>query len=209
LNSPTIDVLILGAGGHGKVVADILQCQDIKSIGFLDDNPKLWKTEYFGLPVLGPISDLHQYHPKGIIAGIGSNKIRKKIVATIEAEYNSLWVNAVHPRATIAASVRLGYGVVIAAGAVVNADTIIGNHVVVNTSATVDHDCVIEDYVHVAPGAHLAGTIHVEEGALIGIGASVIPNLSIGSWAIIGAGASVVRNVPPDVTAKGVPARWL
>jgi sugar O-acyltransferase (sialic acid O-acetyltransferase NeuD family) len=208
LNPQTSPVLILGAGGHGKVVADILLLQNIKAVAFLDDNPDLWGKIYFGLPVLGSIKDFRKHNPRGLVVGIGANEIRKRVVEAIDDDAQSLWMNAIHPNVTLARSSLVGHGVVISSNAVVNPDVVLGNHIIINTAATVDHDCKIEDFAHVAPGAHLAGSIRVEEGVFIGVGASIIPNLTIGRWATIGAGAAVVSSIPAQVTAKGVPAKW-
>lgn len=201
-------VLIFGAGGHAKVVADILCCQGVSIRGFLDDDPQSWGTTRLGIPVLGGIDAWIDHAPDGLVIGIGSNSIRRAIVARLGDRVQNLWRSAIHPRATIAESVRLGHGVVVAAHAVLNPDSVIGDHAIINTSATVDHDCTIGAYVHIAPGVHLGGGVRVDEGTLIGIGSSVIPYRTIGSWAVIGAGAAVVTDIPDKVTAKGVPARW-
>ena len=202
------DILILGAGGHGKVVADILMSQGAGVLGFLDDDPTLWHTEILGLPVLGSIDHYADYGPAGLIIGIGINRVRQSIVHRLGEAADSLWISAVHPRAIIGRSVHIGVGTTIMAGAVVNPDTVIGNHTIVNTAATIDHDCAIGDFVHVARGAHLAGGVRVGDLSFVGIGANLIPYLTIGAGVTIGAGAAVVRDVPDGVTAKGVPARW-
>ncbi|MDQ6832120.1 MAG: NeuD/PglB/VioB family sugar acetyltransferase [Chloroflexota bacterium] len=200
-------VLILGAGGHAKVVADILCCQGTPVIGFLDDNPATWGTMRLGLPVLGGIATYRAHMPSGLILGIGDIAARRAVVERLGACVWDLWCNAVHPHATIANSVRLGRGVAVMARAVINPDAILGDHGVVNTGATVDHDCVIEAYAHIGPGAHLAGGIRVGIGAFIGVGANITPWLTVGDGAVVGAGSVVVGNVPCCVTVKGVPAR--
>lgn len=201
-------VLIVGAGGHAKVVADILRCQGATVLGYVDDDASLWGTLRLGLPVLGGIDGWAGHAPAGLVMGVGGNAARQAVVRRLGEPAAGLWRSAVHPDATVAASVRLGEGVVIAARAVVNPDTVVGDHAIINTGATVDHDCMLGAYSHIAPGAHLAGGVEVGEGALVGVGASVIPYRSIGPWATIGAGAAVVRDVPGRVTARGVPARW-
>ncbi len=202
-------VLILGAGGHGKVVADILLCQDVPVLGFLDDNPRLEGQARLGLPVLGAIASYSRYEPSGLTLGIGDTTQRRRVVQRCGPAAHHLWRNAIHPRATIAASARLGRGVTVSAGAVVNPDATLGDHVIINTGATVDHECVVAAYGHIAPGAHLAGCVRIDEGALVGTGANVCPGCSIGAWSIVGAGAAVVRDIPAGVTAIGVPARLL
>lgn len=201
-------VLILGAGGHGKVVADILARCGISIYGFLDDNPLIWGTQILGFKVLGGIDEYQKWDCTGLVIGVGSNRVRLAIVRRLGKQADKLWINAAHPSAVISPSASIGRGVVIAAQAVVNPETQIGDFVIINTSATVDHDCVVNDFAHIAPGSHLAGNVTIGEGVLIGIGAHVIPGRSIGDWAVIGAGATVVHNVPEQVIAKGIPARW-
>ncbi len=200
-------ILIIGAGGHGKVVADILLRQSISVLGFLDDDPATWGTLRLGLPVLGAIDTFSDYSPEGLAMGIGSNTIRREIVRRLGNLAHDLWQLAIHPRAVIAPSVSIGRGTVVAAGAVVNPDTYLGDHVIINTGATVDHDCHIGDFVHIAPGAHIAGGVRVSEGALLGIGSVAIPGSAIGEWATVGAGAVVLDNIPDRVVAIGIPAR--
>ncbi|MHB8647369.1 MAG: NeuD/PglB/VioB family sugar acetyltransferase, partial [Thermomicrobiales bacterium] len=200
-------VLGLGAGGHTKVVADLLRCQGTSVIGFLDDNPATWGSTRLGLPVLGGIAMYREHLPCGLILGIGDIATRKAIVERLGPRARALWCNAIHPRATLAASVRPGRGVMVAAGAVVNPDVVLGDHSVVNTGATVDHDCVIGAYAHIGPGVHLAGGVHICRDALIGIGACITPWLTVGDGAVVGAGSVVVGDVPSHVTVKGVPAR--
>jgi sugar O-acyltransferase (sialic acid O-acetyltransferase NeuD family) len=201
-------ILILGAGGHAKVVADILRCQGLRVAGFLDDDPQTWGTTRLGLSVLGAIASFADYQPDGLVLGIGANQVRGQLVERLGPAVQALWCNAIHPRATVTASVRLGRGVVIVAGAVVNPDTVLGDHVIINTGATVDHDCVIGDYVHIAPGVHVCGGVQIGSYAFIGVGAALTPGRRVGAQATVGAGAVVVRDVPPGVTAKGIPARW-
>lgn len=200
-----MSVLVIGAGGHGKVVADILQTKGVVVLGFLDDNPATWGTTVLGLPVFGAI-ELHASIPAdGIAMGIGSNRARRQIVA----RFSSLgWINAIHPSATIAHSVSLGMGITIAPHVVLAPATHIGDFAIINTAATVDHDCSIGSYAHIAPGSHLAGGVSVGEGALLGVGTSVIPGCTIGAWSTVGAGAAVVKDIPPNTVAKGIPARW-
>lgn len=200
-------ILIIGAGGHGKVVADILLRQSIPVLGFLDDDPTIWGTSRLGLPVLGAINAFLDYSPGGLVMGIGSNALRQKIVQRLGSVAQELWHSAIHPKAILAPSAKIGRGAVIAAGAIVNPDAYVGEHVIINTGATVDHDCHIGDFVHIAPGVHLAGGVHVGEGSLVGIGSTVIPNCNIGQWTTIGAGAVVVSDIPSHVLAVGVPAR--
>ncbi len=203
-----MQVLVLGAGGHAKVVADVIECSGLVVAGFLDDDPAAMGTLRLGLPVLGAIADYGRFAAEGTIIAIGSNRTRKAIYEQFDGDARPRWVTVAHPSSVVARSARLGEGTVIMANGVINPDTEIGDHVIVNSGATVDHDCRIGSFSHIAPGAHLAGGVTLGEGVLIGIGASVAPGCVIGDWAIVGAGATVVNNIPERVTAVGTPARW-
>lgn len=199
--------LIVGAGGHAKVVADILLSGGHQVAGFLDDQSDRWGTTWFGLPVLGGVDDWAEYKPEAMVLGIGDNDARRQIVQRLGQAAARLWQNAIHPRATLAGSVRLGHGLIVVAGAVVNPDVELGDHVIVNTGATIDHDCVVGAFAHVSPGVHLSGGVQVGEGAWLGVGSAVIPGRSIGAWSVVGAGAVVIRDIPANSVAVGVPAR--
>lgn len=208
---PDIRTLILGAGGHAQVVADILMRaheagSNCKPIGFLDDNPSLTGTVVLGLPVLGAVAQLDESDHDAIIVAIGDNRTRARIFDAAQTQEEKI-VNAIHPAAVLAPNVRLGEGVMICAGVVVNTGTIIGDNVILNSGCTVDHHNHIGPHAHVAPGAHLGGNVHIEEGVLIGIGAIVIPGRSIANWSVVGAGAVVTKDVSPHAIAAGAPAR--
>ncbi len=200
-------VLVLGAGGHGKVIADILCCAGMPVMGFLDDDPETWSTIRLGLPVLGGIATYCQHMPDGLILGMGDIAARIAVVERLGRDVHGLWRNAIHPRAVIARSVQLGRGVAVVAGAIVNPDSVLGDYSVINTGATIDHDCTIGVHAHIGPGAHLAGGIRVGADVLIGVGANITPCLTVGDGAVVGAGSVVVSDVPARVTVKGVPAR--
>jgi sugar O-acyltransferase (sialic acid O-acetyltransferase NeuD family) len=200
--------LIIGAGGHGKVAADILLCSDVPITGFLDDNAALWGTQVMGLPVLGGSHSYGDYQPAALVPGVGNNTIRQRIAQELGPDADPLWLTVIHPHAVVARSATIGAGTLVAAGSVINPDTVVGRFAIVNTGATVDHDCTIGDFVHIAPGAHLAGGVRVGAFTLVGVGASVIPYCAIGSGVTVGAGAAVVTDIPDSVVAKGVPARW-
>ncbi len=208
---PEIRTLILGAGGHAQVVADILMRaheagSNCRPIGFLDDNPSLTGRLMLGLPVLGAVAQLDEFDHDAVIVAIGDNRTRARIFDAVQTQREKI-VNAIHPAAVLAPNVRLGEGVMICAGAVVNTGTIIDDNVILNTGSTVDHHNHIGRHAHVGPGSHLGGNVHVGEGALIGIGAIVIPGRSIANWAVVGAGAVVIQDVPAHTVVAGVPAR--
>ncbi len=204
-------VLILGAGGHAQVVADILlRVHDAgtnwKPVGFLDDDSALAETVILGLPVLGSIAQLDEFDHDAVIVAIGDDRTRARIFESVRARGEQI-VNAIHPAAVLAPDVRLGEGVMICAGVVVNTGTVIGDNVILNTSCTVDHHNHIGNHAHIAPGVHLGGDVTIGEGTLIGIGATVIPQRTVGAWSVIGAGSVVSKDIPAHATAVGMPAR--
>jgi sugar O-acyltransferase (sialic acid O-acetyltransferase NeuD family) len=197
-------VIVIGAGGHGKVVVSTLRAAGIDVIGVFDDDEEKWGGEILGVPVLGPVADA-EGGDHLVVLGVGSNEARKHLAERLGMR----WATAVHPQAWIHPSVRLGEGSVVFAGAVIQPDTVLGKHVIVNTGALIDHDCEIGDFVHVAPGTRMAGEVTLENGAFMGIGSSAIPGVRVGAWTTVGAGAAVVDDLPGGVTAVGVPARVL
>lgn len=204
-------VLIVGAGGHGQVVADILlQTSQAGGgccpIGFLDDDPSLLGKHVLGLPVLGTVAQWNQFEHDGLIVAIGNNQIRSRIFQSLRSRGGKL-LSAVHPAAVLGREVQIGEGVMICAGVVVNPGAAIGDNVILNTGCTVDHHCQIAPHAHLGPGVHLGGQVAIGEGAFLGIGACVLPQRQVGAWSVIGAGAVVTENIPAYVTAVGIPAR--
>jgi sugar O-acyltransferase (sialic acid O-acetyltransferase NeuD family) len=195
---------IVGAGGHGAVVADIGLACGYLIIGFLDDDPRSHGTRVLHWTVLGGRDRL----PNGscVALGIGSNAARSSLFGSLQA-LGCRFPVLIHPSATISPFACIGNGSVVMPHGVVNARARIGCGCILNTACSVDHDCLIDDGVHIAPGAHLAGNIHVGANTLIGVGASVHPGLTIGAGTVIGAGAVVVRDIPDDSIAFGNPAR--
>lgn len=194
-------MILYGASGHGKVIADILRCHGVpqEHIVFWDDNPQ---ARIKGYVVQAP-GEVPQ--DKQVIISVGVNQIRSKIAHSLKAQF----AKAIHPSAIIASDVVIGEGTVVMAGAVINSGTRIGKHVIINTGAIIDHDCEIGDFVHVSPNAALAGHVTMDAYSWLGIGASVIQGMTIGEGAIIGAGAAVISDIPAQATAVGVPAREL
>ena len=203
-------VAILGAGGHAKVVIDIVERMGTHRIaGVFDDDPAKWGTEVLGYGVLGGIEEflLHwRSRCDGVVIGIGSNRVRQHLYRKLcEAGFSAM--TAIHPTAAVARAVEVGEGTVVMAQAAVNPGTRIGPCAVINTSASVDHDCVLGECVFLAPGARLGGNVRVGDLSLVGIGASIIPGRVIGRRVIVGAGAVVITDVPDEVTVVGAPAR--
>lgn len=204
-------ILILGAGGHGRVVLDILlQAARHEIVGFLDNNSDIHGRRVDGIPVLGAIDDfpiLAQQHAiDGLLVAIGDNGVRRGLARRVDGADLDL-INAVHPSATLARNVMLGRNVVVAAGVVVCAHCQIGDSVILNTGCIVDHQTMIGEGSHICPGVRLAGRVKVEPGTFVGIGATVIPKITLGCESIVGAGSVVIEDVPALATVVGVPAR--
>ncbi len=206
-----MDTFIIGAGGHGRVVLDILRAgRAYRPVAFLDANVTLSGCEIAGVPVLGSVNQLaklaQQHKVRHAIVAIGDNRVRRGY-ATLARDAGLELINAIHPSATVAPTASIGRNVVIAAGACVCTDASIGDCAIVNTHAVIDHECEIGEGVHVCPGAILAGRVRVGDGAFVGMGAKVIQCRTIGEDATVGAGAVVLNDVPPCATVVGVPAR--
>ncbi len=196
-------IVIIGASGHGKVVADIAKRNGYEEILFLDDAEG--RSCCGAYPVVGKCCDITRYTGDFVVA-IGNADIRQKLTNRLEQLGRNL-VTLVHPNAVIGEHVEIGKGTVIMAGAVVNPFAHIGNGCIINTCASVDHDCIIRDFAHISVGAHVAGTCEIGERTWIGAGATVSNNISICSDCMIGAGAVVVKDIKESGTYVGVPAR--
>lgn len=199
------NVVIIGAGGHAKVIADIITKSNDNVIGFLDDNLDIQnKTIYLNKTVLGTTKDIDKYKEYYFVIGIGNNNIRENIANS----YDLKWYTAIHPNAIIANEVSIEEGSVVMAGSIINTGTKIGKHCIINTKSSLDHDNIIEDYVHISPGATLAGTVHIKEKTWICAGATIINNITIAKNNIIGAGSVVIKDINEENgTYVGVPAR--
>ena len=196
-------VFIIGAGGHGKVVARILQEMGAKVGGMMDDDPNAETPALISF--LGPIARLNEYeNPQAVIA-IGCNKIRRRVRDTCNAN----WLTVIHPASYIAPSAKLGRGVVVCANAAIGEDAVIGDHSIVNPSTSVDHDAVIGEFTHLACGVTLAGGVVVGDDVLVGAGATILPFIRLGNRATLGAGGVATRDIAEGIVACGVPARPL
>lgn len=203
------NLAILGASGHGKVVADTAECCGWGSIEFFDDSwPALQHNGHWS--VVGNTAALLEILEQfdGVVVAIGANNIRYLKLLQLHAAGARL-CTLIHPAATVSRYASLEYGSVVFAGAVVNADARIGLGAILNTGCSIDHDCVLGSAVHISPGARLAGGVNVGNLSWIGIGANVRQLVSIGNGSTIGAGAAVVSNVADNLTVVGVPARAL
>ena len=195
-------VIVIGASGHGKVVADIVRRSGDTLLGFLDDNAAL-PSEIAGIPVLGKVADYARYPEASFVVGIGNSSVREKIARQLDGVR---WYTAIHPSAVVSA-LETQIGSVIMANAVINPSAHIGEHSIVNTAAVVEHDNHIGSFAHISVGAKLGGTVSVGSHTWVGIGASVSNNVSICDHCMIGAGAVVIRDIKENGTYVRVPAR--
>jgi sugar O-acyltransferase (sialic acid O-acetyltransferase NeuD family) len=210
-----IPVVGIGAGGHAKVVIEILRLRgEYEVVELLDIKRELWGSTVADVAVTGDDSLLPALTARGIrhvfigVGTVGDTAPRKRLYS-LACSQGCTVIDAIHPAALVSSTARYGRGVTIMGGAVVNSCACLGNNVIVNTGAIIEHDCWIGDHVHVATGARMSSTVHVGEGSHIGVGATIRQCIRIGSNSIVGAGAVVVSDVPDGVVVVGVPARIL
>jgi len=207
----TKKVVIWGASGHAKVVADIIRLNhQYNIIGFLDSqSPERKGESFYGSTILGGVDEIEILLEKkitNIIMGFGDCLARDLLFHKL-IKKGFYFINAIHPKSTIAADAVIGQGVVVCAGVVINSNTVIGDNVIVNTSSSIDHDCTIDESSHISPGVHLAGGVTVGKGTWIGIGSIVKEKITIGNNVIIGAGSLVLNDIPSKVLTYGSPAK--
>jgi len=201
-----IGLLILGAGGHGKVVADAAYTlSKWDEIAFLDDREDL--KEVAGFRVIGKLHDYELLKDKYQYAfvAIGNNKLRLQWLNRL-AKVGFIIPTIIHLNSIIGRLCSIGEGTIVMAGSVVNACATIGQGCILNTCCSIDHDCVLDDGVHVSPGAHIGGTVNVGRCTWVCIGASIANNIMIGSNVVVAGGTVVIKNVPDNVIVAGVPA---
>lgn len=212
------NVVIIGAGGHGSELYSYIQDlnvqeQRINLVGFVDEHkaPGVWgETE-----ILGGFDALEAFLRRDsnsvlyYITAVGDNRVRAELVSKVErlgADNLPAWT-LLHPGSVIGHRVEIGEGTCLAPGSLITTNVRIGKHSIINVNASISHDCQIGDFCNINPGAVICGNVTVGEGAYIGAGATIIDKVHIGEWSIIGAGAVVIDDIPPHVTAVGVPAR--
>jgi sugar O-acyltransferase (sialic acid O-acetyltransferase NeuD family) len=210
-NEKPLPIIVLGGGDHAKVLVHMLLGAQRQILGFTD--PDGTRLPMLSVKHLGGDEVVDKYRPEEVrlvngIGSTGSTAPRQKTYDRFSAKGYS-FVSVIHPSAIIASGVRLSDGVQIMAGAILQPGSSVGTNAIVNTGAIIDHDCVVGAHVHIAPGVVLSGCVHVDSGAHIGTGACAIQGVLIGANSVVGAGAVVIDDVPPCVTAVGVPAKAL
>lgn len=189
-------VYLYGAGGHAKVIIDILKENRVLVPEIVDDNMDM--NELNGIPVV------HHVFRTPLIVSIGNNNVRKKVVEkNKDVEYS----RAIAQSAIVSDTVEIAMGTVVMQGAVIQSSAEIGKHVIINTGATVDHDCIVHDYVHIAPGCNLCGNVEIGEGSFIGAGTVIIPGVKIGKWCVVGVGSVIRKDIPDNVMVAGNPSK--
>lgn len=195
-------VIVIGGGGHAKVVIDCIQCAEDNVVGILDDALEVG-TKIFGIPVLGKLKSWKNHKDKKFIIAIGNNEVRRSIAERMNAD----WYTAIHPSAILSKYASVGAGSVVMPRAVINAGATVGRHCIINTGAIVEHDNNLGDYVHISPNVALGGNVTVGDRTHIGIGTCVRNNIVICDGCTVGAGAVIVKNITEKGTYVGVPAR--
>ena len=187
---------LCGAGGHAKVIIDILEANNISIVGLFEINESI-------ITVLNyPVFQTRELSGPLIIS-VGDNRRRKKIALSTNVEFGQ----AIHPSAIISKRANIGIGTVVMQGSIIQSCTNIGNHCIINTGASIDHECMIDDFVHISPHATLCGQAIINEGAWIGANATVLPGVAVGKWSVIGAGSTVTKDIPDNVIAYGSPCK--
>ena len=205
-------VLLIGAGGHAKVVIELLKkLADIRIVGLIDkDLNKTGKT-LLDVPIIGTDDQLAagfaaDTYALITVGSIGDNTLRKKLYCDLK-HLSFRLINAIHPTAIISGYTRFGEGNTLMAGALIGPDTVLGSNIIVNTGSIIEHDCFIDDHAHIAPGARLSGEVRVGAGSHIGVGATIIQSVTIGKNCLIGAGAVIIRDIPDNAVVVGNPGQ--
>lgn len=206
-----LPIIIVGAGGHGRVVADALQAAGRPVLGFTDNDHAAWGTTRCGAPVLGNDDVLKRHEPQSVLLanGLGTIRVstlRRDVFLKFKAQ-GYRFATIVHPSATVSEHASIGEGCQVMARAVVQVGATVAANTIINTGTIVDHDCTIGAHSHLATGATLSGGVTVGENCHIGAGATIIQGVSLGDHCLVAAGAVVVRDAATRSRLAGVPAR--
>ena len=196
------DLVVIGAGGHAKVVIDCAERVGQKIHGVVDDRVG---TTVFDYPYLGSLDNLALNSDWQFVIAIGSNVVRARIANSLEDRVT--WAQLIDPQASVSKRASIQAGSVVFAGAVVQADAKVGKHVILNTGCRVDHDVEIGNHCHIAPGAILTGGVVLEEGVFVGAGAVILPGVRVGAWSTLGAGSVATKDLSSEQVFMGSPAR--
>jgi len=204
-------IIILGAGGHAKVLIDTLQRQSANILGVTDPDPELHGKDVMGISIIGDDNSILQYGVNDIVLVNGLGKVncsnkRMQIYHTFK-ERGYIFARVIHPSAVISSGAYLAEGVHVMAGAIIQTLVTIGVNTIINTGVSLDHECIIGDHVHIAPGATISGGVEIGDNVLIGAGATIIQGIHVGASSVVGAGAVVTKDVREGVTVMGIPAR--
>lgn len=202
-------MIVIGGGGHAKVLVSTLLLCRVSVLGFVELNPTF--SPLLGISYLGSDAAVLQHAPGAVrlVNAVGStaSTITRRAIYDRFIHEGYCFATVIHPWAIVAPEVQIEDGVQIMAGAILQPGTVVGANAIVNTGAIIDHDCVVGAHAHIAPGAVLSGGVRVDSGAHVGTGACIIQGVSIGAASVVGAGAVVIKDVPPGVTTVGAPAR--
>lgn len=204
-----MNIVLIGRGGHSKVVEDIIRSkEEYNIVAYLDD--RFSNFDSINGKYVGPLSAINKvssfFYDISFVITIGNNLIRKRVSQLLGLS-NQDYATLIHSTAVVSPSAKIGHGTVVMASAVINADAQIGDHVIINTGAVVEHDNVVGDYAHLSPGAVLTGNVSIGEGSHVGAGGVIIPNVKMREWSILGAGSTAIKDIPAYSTAVGVPAK--
>lgn len=204
-----MDVIIIGNGGHSKVIQEMIACmKNYQIIAILDD--KFKQVNKRQNIIYAPLSFLKKQLEQNVkvVIAIGNNKARELLFAKLNLK-RSQYLTVIHPTAVVSETATIGFGTVVMPNALINAEAIIGDHCIINSGAIIEHENEVDHYSHISPNATLTGNVTVGKGVHVGASATIIPGIIVGSWSVIGAGSTVIRNIPANRTAVGIPTRLL
>ena len=200
-----INLVVIGAGGLGREVVDVIRRGSNRVLGFIDEAPESHGKMVNSYPILGGVEWFKENQDTLAVCAIGNNYVRKAVTDRAR-ECGAKFTYVIDPSASIGYGVKIGKGVIVVQGSTVTSNVVIGNHVIINIDSSVAHDDILEEYVNISPGVQLSGNVTVKEGATIHTGATVKQGITIGRWAEVAMGAAVIKDVPDHMLVAGIPA---